>query len=270
MSRFQCTFPSKTLLTPVTVTVILPYPSYDLSVNTSLDDLYQIRQKFKTLYLFHGVFADADSWLSGTGIELYAQQHGLAVVLPSVGNSFYADLLHGPAYWTFISEELPRFARAVFPLSDRREDNFVAGLSMGGYGAFKLALNKPDQFAAAISLSGVLDVVDAMSHPIHPSISADTYFGGLEKLAGSYNDLFAQLEAARRSAASLPKLYMAYGTEDFLYGMNGRFRDFTHSKKVDLTYEEGPGEHTFDFWDTYIRRALEWLANEGMLQARST
>lgn len=267
MSRFQCSFPSRALLTPVTVTVLLPSPPYDLSMNTSLDDLYRIQQKFKTLYLFHGVFADADSWLFGTGIELYAQQHGLAVVLPSVGNSFYANLLHGPAYWTFISEELPRFVRAVFPLSDRREDNFVAGLSMGGYGAFKLVLNKPDQFSAAISLSGVLDIVDAMSHPIHPSLNADEYFGGLEKLTGSYSDLFAQLETARRSDASLPKLYMACGTKDFLYEMNIRFRDFARSKEIDLTYEEGPGEHTFDFWDAYIRQALDWLETNGMLEA---
>ncbi len=99
----------------MTVTVILRFLPFDLSVETSLDDIYRINQKFKTLFLFHGMFADADSWLFGTSIELYAQQHGLAVVLPSVRNSFYADLLHGPAYWTFVSEELPRYVRAVFP-----------------------------------------------------------------------------------------------------------------------------------------------------------
>lgn len=115
ISRFQCYFLSKALLTPVTVTVILRFLPFDLSVETSLDDIYRINQKFKTLFLFHGMFADADSWLFGTSIELYAQQHGLAVVLPSVRNSFYADLLHGPAYWTFVSEELPRYVRAVFP-----------------------------------------------------------------------------------------------------------------------------------------------------------
>ena len=261
MSQFQCSFFSKALLTPVTVTVILPFASFNPVAETSLDDYLKISQKFKTLYLFHGVFADATSWLLGTSIELYAHQHGLAVVLPSVRNSFYADLLRGPAYWTFISEELPRYVRAVFPLSERREDNFVAGLSMGGYGAFKLALNKPNLFAAAISLSGVLDIVDAMSHPIHPSLNADDYFGGMEKLVGSYNDLFAQIETIQRQSVSIPKLYMACGTEDFLHDMNIRFRDFAHSKGVDLTYEEGPGAHTWDFWDTYIQRALDWLTH---------
>jgi S-formylglutathione hydrolase FrmB len=103
-----------------------------------------------------------------------------------------------------VSEELPRYVQAVFPLSDWREDNFVAGSSMGGYGAFKLALNQPDRFAAAISLSGVLDI-----------------------------------------------------------------RDFARSKGIDLTYEEGPGDHTFDVWDAYIRRAFDWLEINGMLESPS-
>jgi putative tributyrin esterase len=260
MSRFQCSFQSKALHIPTTINVILPFPVFDpISLNESLDEIYGSRNKFKTLYLFHGAFADFSSWSLYSRVEEYADRHGLAVVMPSVGNSFYADLLHGPAYWTFISEELPRFVRSVFPLSDKREDNFVAGLSMGGYGAFKLALNKPEKFAAGISLSGVLDIVAALRNPIHTVFNVNEYFGGFDKLKGSYSDLFAQLQKLKREGVSIPKLYLACGLEDELYEMNVKFRDFANSNSVDLAYEEGPGGHTWDFWDQYICRALEWL-----------
>jgi len=260
MSRFQCSFQSKALNIPTAVTVVLPFPIFDPRLlNESLDDIYQPKAKFKTLYLFHGAFADASSWSLWTRVEAYADQHGLAVVMPSVGNSFYADLMYGPAYWTFVSEELPRFVRSVFPLSDRREDNFVAGLSMGGYGALKLALNKPENFAAAISLSGVLDIVTVMKKPIHPLFNVNEYFGGIEKLKGSHNDLFAQLQSLKQQGMLIPRLYVACGLEDELYEMNTKFRDLANANSISLTYEEGPGGHTWEFWDQYICQALEWL-----------
>lgn len=260
MSRFQCSFRSKALLTPTTITVTLPFPLFDpIAVDESLDDIYGSGRKFKTLYLFHGAFEDHHGWSLYSRVEEYADRHGLALVIPSVGNSFHADLLHGPAYWTFISEELPRFVRSVFPLSDKREDNFVAGLSMGGYGAFKLALNKPDQFAAGISIFGVLDLVEVMKNPIHPVFDVDEYFGGFDRLRGSSSDLFAQLQHLKQQGMSIPRLYMACGLEDPLYAINVKFRDFADSHSVDLTYEEGPGAHTWDFCDAYICRALEWL-----------
>ncbi len=112
-----------------------------------------------TLYLLHGLSDDDSIWLRRTSIERYVADLGIAVVMPQVHRSFYTDMAEGGRYWTFISEELPTLARSFFPLSHQREDNFVAGLSMGGYGAFKLALRKPEQYAAAASLSGALDMV---------------------------------------------------------------------------------------------------------------
>lgn len=221
--------------------------------------MYRIDRKFKTLYLFHGAFSDATMWLNFFNIEHYAEKYQIAVVIPSIGNSFYADLLHGPAYWTYINEELPSFLHSIFPLSENREDNFVAGISMGGYGAFKLALNRHDQYAAGISLSGTVDVVSIMRDPIHPIFNVDEYFGGFEKLIGSCNDLFALLPKLVKQSVSLPKLYMACGTDDDLYEMNRKFQDLAKEHSVHLTYEEGQGAHTWEFWDVYFRRALDWL-----------
>lgn len=259
MSLIQLHFQSLALHLPTTVTVLLPPAFLDISDQRSFDEIYKPKNRFKTLYLFHGACADSSHWLHGSKIQNYAIEHNLAVVLPSVENSFYADLKYGFAYWTFISEELPRYVRSILPLSEKREDNFVAGYSMGGYGALKLALNKPEEYAAAISLSGVVDIVYAFKNPLLPLFNIEDYFGSFEKLEGSKNDLFSQVRALKERNIRLPKLYMACGTEDFLYDMNIKFRDFLLTNSFDFTFEEGPGTHDWDFWDKYIQRGLDWL-----------
>ena len=117
--------------------------------------------------------------------------------MPSVGRSWYADMVNGPKYWTFISEELPAIARSFFPLSDRREDNFVAGLSMGGYGAFKLVLRFPDRFAAGASLSGALDIGERSKDRQEEF----RYIFGDAPLKGSMNDLFYAAKECKTKAS---------------------------------------------------------------------
>src|SRR6185503_13247898 len=118
--------------------------------------------KYKTLYLLHGHSDDHTAWQRYTSIERYAEDLNLAVVMPAVHLSFYNDMAHGGKYWQFISEEVPTLVRDIFPLSAERKDNFVAGLSMGGYGAFKMALTHPERFAAAASLSGAVDISEVV------------------------------------------------------------------------------------------------------------
>src|SRR5919205_996148 len=118
--------------------------------------------KYRTLFLLHGHSDDHTAWQRWTSIERYVEGLNLAVVMPAVHLSFYNDMVHGPAYWQFISEEVPALMHDIFPLSSKREDNFVAGLSMGGYGAFKMALTHPERFAAAASLSGALDIAEVV------------------------------------------------------------------------------------------------------------
>ena len=100
------------------------------------------------LYLLHGLSDDHTAWMRRTSLERYAASRRLAVVMPCGGRSFYTNEAHGGRYWDFISEELPRAVQSFFPVSRRREDTFAAGLSMGGYGALKLALRHPDRYAA--------------------------------------------------------------------------------------------------------------------------
>ena len=174
-------------------------------------------KRHKTLWRLHGMSDDRTIWQRRTSIERYAGPLGLAVVMPAVGRSFYTDMSHGLRYWTFVSEELPRLARSFFPLSEKRADNFVAGLSMGGYGAFKLALSRPDMFAAAASLSGAMDIA-RVGEEGDPSRKEEwrNVFGDITKIRGTKNDLFYLARKLARSRGPKPRLYQCCGTGDFL------------------------------------------------------
>jgi S-formylglutathione hydrolase FrmB len=250
-------FFSETLGMRCTLGVILPQ-------RTLAEAQGKSKPQYRTLFLFHGHSDDQTAWQRWTSIERYVEGLNLAVVMPSVHLSFYTDMVHGGKYWQFISEEVPAIARDVYPLSPARADNFVAGLSMGGYGAFKLALTHPERFAAAASLSGAVDIREVVTaHPEDP-LNASwldgmcNIFGDLSKVPGSQHDLFTLAEKVAKGKVQ-PKLYQCCGTEDFLYADNLRFRDFVQKLPLDLTYEEGPGEHEWGFWDRMIQKVLAWL-----------
>ncbi len=115
--------------------------------------------RYKTMYLLHGMSDDQTIWQRRTSIERYVSKLGIAVVMPTTHLAFYTDTAYGLKYWTFISQELPRICREFFPrMSHKREDTLAAGLSMGGYGAWKLGLGAGETFGAAASLSGALDI----------------------------------------------------------------------------------------------------------------
>ncbi|QTH39859.1 esterase family protein [Cohnella sp. LGH] len=242
MALLQCSFVSETLEIAASMNVIIPQG--------------EKRRPLKTLYLLHGLSDDHTIWCRRTSIERYADAYGIAVVMPAVNRSFYADMEHGAKYWTFVSEELPRLARSFFPLSNRREDNFAAGLSMGGYGALKLGLSHPDRFAAVASLSGAVDVNRLVAEGFAGDIK--NIVGDTNSVVGTSIDLFALAERVADQSGS-PMLYQCCGTEDFLYEDNIRFRDHCRKLGLPLTYEEEPGDHEWGYWDLKIQKVLSWL-----------
>jgi len=258
MALIHCDFFSQVLGLATSMCVILPEPPRsEAGMPKSRGE-----HRHPTLYLLHGLSDDHTIWQRRTSIERYVAPLDLAVIMPAVHRSFYTDMAHGYRYWTFISEELPALARWFFPLSDAREDTFVAGLSMGGYGAFKLALSRPDKYAAAASLSGALGI-GRLEEPekVDQEFRAELelVFGDLQSLPGSDNDLSHLARKTAQSDAAKPRLYQWCGTEDFLYEDNVRFKGLAESLALDLTHEEGPGEHEWGYWDQQIQRVLEWL-----------
>ena len=219
--------------------------------------------KYPVLYLLHGMSDDHTIWQRRTSIERYASECGIAVVMPSTHLGWYTDMAVGFNWWTYISRELPEICRSFFPyMSDKREDTFVAGLSMGGYGALKCGLLAPETFCAAAALSGALDAVDVM----HRNTDSEgrryweDIFGPADKVAGTDNDLFFVAERlAAQPDAKMPDLYIWCGTEDFLYDQNVRMHAHLESLNYNLTYEESAGDHQWKYWDEKIQTVLKWL-----------
>ena len=214
---------------------------------------------WKTLYLLHGMTDDNSTWTRQTSIERCAQERNLAVILPDGDLKWYADTPWGENYFEFISRELVELSRRMFPrLSRERADTFVAGNSMGGYGALKCALRRPETFSKAASFSGALD---AAALPLLPTPLADEaywedVFGPIDAIAGSDNDLFA---AAQHCAQNRPEIWMWCGTEDFLYDMHLRMREHLAALGYRLTSSKGPGDHQWFHWDRQLPRMLDWL-----------
>ena len=256
MALLHVDFSSSVLGMCVQMDVILPQkPTGMIGVNDSVRD-----GKYPTLYLLHGMSDDHTIWQRRTSIERYATEKGIAVVMPCVHLSWYTDMHVGLKYWTYVSEELPAICRQFFPnMSDRREDTWAAGLSMGGYGALKLGLRAGKTFSKVVALSGGLDVAALVEKQM---ISNKPYwesvFGPTEKVRGSFNDLFAAAEELKDSPIK-PDVYMWCGTEDFLYDQNVRMRDHLTKLGYNLKYEESPGDHSWPYWDAKIQTVLDWL-----------
>ena len=262
MALIHCQFYSQVLGLMSTMSVILPDPPPPETAGTRTNE----RARYPTLYLLHGMSDDHTAWQRQTAIERHVAGLNLAVVMPAVQRSYYANMATGPRYWTFISEEVPALAHRFFPLSTRRDETYVAGLSMGGYGAFKLALTFPDRYAAAASLSGALDVVARAKAEAAAGIGDLKHiFGPIDSLVGSSNDLFQLAQRLSAQRGPQPQLYQWCGTEDFLYADNVRFREHAKTLGLDILYEEGPGGHTWDCWDAQIQRVLAWLPGVGQV-----
>ncbi len=257
MALIDCKFFSETLGMCSSMRVILPETTArrvgEVGVSRAGQPAFR---GHPTLFLLHGMSDDETIWTRSTCVERYAAALGLAVVMPNVHRSFYTNMVHGYRYWDFVSRELLDKARGFFPLSVAREDNFVAGLSMGGHGAFKLALRMPETFAAAASLSGVADLSQFREAR---ALDYELIFGGTGPERGSEHDLFHLATTLAKSGQTRPRLYQCCGTEDFLLAQNRSLRDHLQPLGFDYLYEEGPGLHDWDYWEKVLARTLSWL-----------
>ena len=262
MAYFQIDFFSASLMRNVGVQVILPndQPPFMTANNAH----YQ--RPVKTLYLFHGYTANGREWTLNSPINLLAAKYNLAVVMPNIENSFYLDRpITGQAYGTYVGKELPAYIRKTFGLSAEREDTFVGGDSMGGFGALHTALAWPDTFSKAILLSPalILHEVAEMRPGTQNAFGNYAYFhevfGEPGALLSSDKNPEKQLRDLKAAGVELPAIFLTVGTEDFLYGMIQSFRGFLDENEVAYTYEESDGAHDFNFWNRHLESAVQFL-----------
>ena len=215
-----------------------------------------------TLWLLHGASDDHTIWQRRTSIERYAAPLGLAVVMPAVQLSSYANMAHGGRFYDYIADELPKKMRTFFPLSDRREDNFIAGLSMGGAGCLKIGLANPEHYAAIGCLSaGASNFRKSnLDNPAWVRRNRMTY--GDRALEGTEEDVLGNARRIVSEGRPAPRIFHAVGGDDFLLENARQTRDFFQSiegNPFDYTYVEAPGAHTWEFWDEHIQHFLAFL-----------
>lgn len=263
MAFIQCNFYSNVLGMSSSMNVITP----ENRENNKFIKNHK-GDKYPVIFLLHGLSDDHTVWQRKTSIERYVNKFGIAVVMPNVHRSFYTDMVAGNDYFKFISQELPKTARKLFPLSREREKTYTAGLSMGGYGAFKLALRKPEIFSAAASLSGVINI-NILTDPQNFAEFEEKerlkqeikwIFGDLKDIKNGENDLFYLLKNLKKEKKKIPKLYQCCGKDDFLYQNNLEFKNFCQQNNIKLEYhEEENAAHEWEYWDKKILDIIRWL-----------
>ncbi|MBQ9263977.1 MAG: hypothetical protein IJ189_07200 [Clostridia bacterium] len=216
-------------------------------------------RKVPVLWLLHGAYGNYSDWCRRTNIERYAAPYGLAVVMPSGHNSSYTDMAHGMKFYTYIAEELPQVLPKMLNLSTEREDNFIAGLSMGGAGSMMIGLSKPEQYAAI----GCLSAGAVNTHSNMRKGKFGTFaFGDSSDAAPAYQQPFANAEKIIKAGLPCPRIFHACGDQDYLLENAHTARDFFTAipgNPFDYKYVEAPGAHTWDFWDEHIKQFIAYL-----------
>jgi putative tributyrin esterase len=245
MALFQCNFHSAALGQAMSLNAILPDSPGPHPV----------------LFLLHGRSDDHSIWLRRTSVERYASERGIAVIMPAAHRGFYTNMVHGYPYFDYIADEIPALCDQWFPLATDRAHRWIAGLSMGGYGALKVALTHPGRWSAAASMSGAIDPNFALSPRGDPLADAEgrLIFGAVDDLQHTAHDPLHLLTAAHAAGHPLPRLRLSCGTEDFLYPAHRRFCDACAARGIALTTDSGPGDHNWAYWDQQIIAVLDWL-----------
>ena len=139
---------------------------------------------------------------------------------------------------------------------------------MGGYGALRNGLKYSDTFGYIVNLSGALltETLDQRTNDspffLERRSYAEACFGDLSKVTESDMDPKYLVKQLEKAGKPLPHIYMACGDKDSLLGVNQDMADFLRQHHADVTFEVGPGAHEWDFWDTYIYKAIQWLPTE--------
>lgn len=273
MAFLEVQFHAESLAYETSVYVLLP----EVSLGIGLEGhAAQDGQPYPVLWLLHGMSDDHTIWMRRTAIERYVSQMGIAVVMPAVSFSRYTNMLHGPQYYDYIVDELPRIMSRLFPrLSTAREDNYIAGLSMGGGGAMRIGLLNPNRYARICMLStgGVIPLEkywrqqsdDPHEYETSPAYRRlrDIYgVGDVNTLEGTDHDIIKLIHDTAQNKETLPRVFHAMGTEDNRHIVAMKIKEAFEAipgNPYQYEYHEGPGAHEWDFWDRWILAFLRTL-----------
>lgn len=248
MALFTINYYSTILGHDTEVVVVLPD-------HKDISDFTPQPVKYDVLYLLHGMGDNASGWLRYSNVERYANTFNFMVVMPTAEHSFYTNAIHEKKWGDFFEQELPYHIAQWFPVSDNR---YIAGLSMGGYGALKLAFNRPNYFKGAAGLSSVLSLnAFKEAAPRHLLPTIEQIYRTIYNTTEPTDDIQAMLPQLNPN--NLPLILQFVGTEDFLYQDNQDFKDKMSALNLPYHYEEWQGGHDWDFWDKAIYKTMTYF-----------
>jgi len=223
-------------------------------VNVLYPDASRVEEPDSTdipvLYLLHGMSGNHNSWLKRTNVERLLRGTNLIVVMPNTSNGWYTDTQYGYNYYTALAEELPKVLKRFFPnMSSKREKTFIAGLSMGGYGSFKLALST-NRFSHAASFSGALS------------------FEEFSPESQDWVNSPYSLETLAKKSDKKTKLWVWCGEQDYLYSANNLAVKNLKKLGFDVTYNHSAGTHEWYYWEKQLERFLATLPIDFVLEER--
>ena len=272
MALLHFNFQSDCLGNNTDISVILP----DKPMTEKPADFYGSGKKYKVLWLLHGTFGDHTDWIRKSNIELYASERNLVVVMPSALNSNYVNwpvFATGYRAWDYLFDELMPLIYGWLPVSDKREDNFIAGLSMGGGGTMQYAIGHPEKFAGAASLSSAPSDLSQMKTTYDGRAEGEAEklfnkrvqnvvdnFGGWDNYVNSVVNVWDKLPELVKEG-TLPKLYFCCGLEDkLIFDRYVKFKAYAKEIGLPALFEEFEGyTHEWRFWDLTIQRALDYF-----------
>ena len=267
MAKFQCNVISYALKRTVDITVIIPTPTIPQSMGMGMKEgetpHHTPKAKYPVLYLLHGTGNNHATWTGYTKVELYAEEHQIAVVNMSAENLDYVTYEGRDDFFRFVSEELPDFVTGIFPVSDKPEDTYIAGLSMGGYGALTHGLHFPERFCAVGALSAGIGLCPKNLETEGEGTTETGPSMGLTRPARGRKPEYNPYSLARKIVAEgkkFPKMYCACGTADGAYPANKEFAGYLKELGADVTWDEIEGlAHEWRFWDKEVERFLKWI-----------
>lgn len=266
MASIRMKLYSASLKTRTNVNVLLPtlLPDQNGSTNRNQEfsEYYQSHGNYPVLYLLHGTFGDEGDWQRYSRIEDYARTRNVVVVMPYGENSCFLDTKSGKNYETYLTQELPQIIQWMFPVSKRREDTFIAGLSMGGGAAVRLGLSHPEIYGYAAGLSSDLGIIAENIRNSDFSVWSFA-FDDVPVGPGSSTDYYHLAKKMMEAPGDKVKLYLGCGTEDFLYEDNCKFHDYLNTLGMEHVFSTAAGNHNWNFWDPEILKVLDWLPVNG-------
>ena len=254
MSFITIQFKSFAIMRGTTVKVILPT---DAMAGKVVDPPY------KTLYFLPGYSADATEILNYLSLRKQCELKGIAVVLVDGCNSFYIDHPESNQNFSQFIQDVVAQTRRTLPLSDKREDTFIGGISMGGYGALYNGMRFHETFSKICVLSPAVDCWDLMcgenTFPGFTPAHFEATFGSREKYENGGFDLFKVYSEEEKEM--IPGIYMACGAQDPVLKGVHHLKQILEDRQIPLLYEEGDGNHELEYWENHLDSMFSFLAD---------